>query len=261
MQISAQFVVQTPNYNYPHSLSKNYLKSYYKIPFRIIKSPFSWNRKAWIKTLSCSILIAGTYYFADNDINRFALNNGNDNLLNISSKLSIISASRNLLAFSAGGYIFGKICKNARIKQATLLSIQSILISGGAAFLVKRISGRERPYSGKSYNKWRGLNTDDNLSSFYSAHSTTAFAFAAILNSLSRRKKITSPIYYGLATTVALSRVYEQKHWTSDVVTAAIVGIFFSKVIINTQFEESKISMSPLFGKDLRGVKLCFSFN
>ena len=58
-------------------------------------------------------------------------------------------------------------------------------------------------------------------SSFPSGHTVTAFTAAAVLSRGSRL----GPVYYGLATTIATSRVYTRIHHASDGLAGVVLGL------------------------------------
>jgi len=63
-------------------------------------------------------------------------------------------------------------------------------------------------------------------SSFPSGHAVTAFTAAAVLSRGSRL----GPLYYGLATTIAASRVYTRVHHASDGVAGIALGVALGSV-------------------------------
>jgi len=63
-------------------------------------------------------------------------------------------------------------------------------------------------------------------SSFPSGHAVTAFTAAAVLSRGSRL----APLYYGLATTIAASRVYTRIHHASDGVAGVALGLALGSV-------------------------------
>ncbi|WEK17602.1 MAG: phosphatase PAP2 family protein [Candidatus Pedobacter colombiensis] len=102
--------------------------------------------------------------------------------------------------------------------DATGLYILSSAIAGGSVTIVKRASHRERP---------NGAGFD----SFPSGHTANAFAAAEFLN---QEYKDVSPWYgiagYAVATATGTLRMYNNKHWLSDVVAGAGFGILSTKV-------------------------------
>lgn len=101
--------------------------------------------------------------------------------------------------------------------DATGLYVLSSAIVGGSVILVKRASHRERP---------NGAGFD----SFPSGHTANAFAAAEFL---AQEYKDVSPWYgvagYAVATATGTLRMYNNKHWFSDVVTGAGFGILSTK--------------------------------
>jgi membrane-associated phospholipid phosphatase len=63
----------------------------------------------------------------------------------------------------------------------------------------------------------------------WSGHSALAFAFATSLSQEIHRTWATVGLY-ALATGTAWSRVYDDEHWTSDVLVGAAVGIASAKL-------------------------------
>jgi membrane-associated phospholipid phosphatase len=102
--------------------------------------------------------------------------------------------------------------------DATGIYLLSTGISGGLVISIKHISRRTRP---------DGSDTQ----SFPSGHSASAFASAEFLK---QEYRDVSPLYgyagYAVATTTAVLRLYNKKHWVSDVIAGAGFGILSTKV-------------------------------
>lgn len=104
------------------------------------------------------------------------------------------------------------------LTDATFLYLSAMTIMGGSTFIVKNTSHRQRP-DGSSFN------------SFPSGHTASAFAAAEFLR---QEYKDVSPWYgyagYAVATATGALRLYNNKHWLSDVIAGAGFGIASTKL-------------------------------
>lgn len=104
---------------------------------------------------------------------------------------------------------------NQGFALSALLGLESLIVNQG----IKRLFRRERPtQSGDERFEVRTPST----SSFPSGHASSAFFAATLLTALDGRRS--APVWFGLASVVATSRVYVRIHHASDVVGGAVVG-------------------------------------
>jgi len=68
--------------------------------------------------------------------------------------------------------------------------------------------------------------------SFPSSHAANAFALATVLTRRWRRGGIA---FFALASTIAFSRVYLNRHWPSDVLFAAALGIVVAWAVLHAR--------------------------
>ena len=145
-------------------------------------------------------------------------------------------------------YGVGRLAGNERLADLGLHGTEAIVVGLGATFLLKALLGRARPYvdadttapglqpDPRSFRFGRGLRREE-YRSFPSGHSTTAFAAAAAVVSEASRWRPESvwyvaPIMYGGATIAGLSRMYDNKHWASDVIVGAAIGVFAGQKVV-----------------------------
>jgi membrane-associated phospholipid phosphatase len=99
---------------------------------------------------------------------------------------------------------------------SALLGAESLIVNQG----IKKLFRRQRPTeSGDERFDVRTPST----SSFPSGHASSAFFAATLLTSLDGRRS--APMWFGLASVVATSRVFVRIHHASDVIGGAIVGL------------------------------------
>jgi membrane-associated phospholipid phosphatase len=131
-------------------------------------------------------------------------------------------------------YTVGRIGGNERMADLGLHGTEAILIGEGTAYILKGFAGRARPFQGidspHDFQFARGFRKRD-YRSFPSGHSIAGFAAASAVTSETNRwwPKSTwyvAPVMYGGATLIGFSRMYNNKHWASDVVMGAAIGTF-----------------------------------
>lgn len=137
-----------------------------------------------------------------------------------------------LLASTA--FAVGRATGDHDVADVGLHVAESILLAEVTTRIIKGVAGRARPALDTSdpydFAFGRGLD-DQEHQSFPSGHTTAAFAAAsAFASELSRREPAHRLLYgsllYGGATLVGLSRMYDNRHWASDVVVGAAIGTF-----------------------------------
>jgi membrane-associated phospholipid phosphatase len=122
-------------------------------------------------------------------------------------------------------------------------STHAVLLSGVLTAVIKGVAGRARPSASDDpdpddYSPGHGFRASQRAS-FPSGHTSAAFAMATVMShELSdrfpcRRWMIRS-VFYGAASAVALSRVYQHAHWPSDVLTGAAVGALSGMRVLST---------------------------
>jgi membrane-associated phospholipid phosphatase len=158
----------------------------------------------------------------------------NENLKRVSSAFRFFGGPG---PFVIGGtmYVAGRVGHIERAADLAVHGTEAVVVGLGTSFALKAMLGRARPYisadtNPRNFGLGRGFNSAD-YESFPSGHSTAAFAAAAAVSSETaewwpRTKWVIGPVMYTGASLVGLSRMYEDKHWASDVVMGAAVGVF-----------------------------------
>lgn len=132
----------------------------------------------------------------------------------------------------AGIYLIGRIDGQRRVQAMGIHSVESILLADILGGGIKLVAGRQRPYADitnpANFQLWRGLQ-GDKYRSFPSGHTITAFAFASTVTRESQfwskhTAVYVGTVFYGGATLVGLSRIYNNMHWASDVMAGAAIG-------------------------------------
>jgi membrane-associated phospholipid phosphatase len=110
---------------------------------------------------------------------------------------------------------------------------ESIFITSATATVARGILGRSRPFAtadSDAYDYKPGVGFGElKYRAYPSIHAASAFATAAALTAetarhSSRAAWIIGPLGYSLASLPGLARMYEDKHWASDVLMGAALG-------------------------------------
>ena len=150
-----------------------------------------------------------------------------------SSRLRVLGAPGTVI-IGATMYGAGRAFGNERIADLGLHGTEAILIGLGVTGIGKSLAGRQRPYADvndpANWGWGRGFK-EDKYRSFPSGHSTMGFAAAAAVSAETVRwwpntRWIIGPTMYTGAALIGLSRMYDNKHWASDVLTGAAIGTF-----------------------------------
>lgn len=143
-------------------------------------------------------------------------------------------------------------------RDRTFVVLTSHLIMGGSVHAIKIATCVERP-------------DGSNHHSFPSGHTATAFTGAHIL--FNEYRDISPWIGiagYATATTVGAMRILNRKHWVSDVVAGAGVGILSAEIgymllpvfhrIIGVEKTGSSLVIAPVIGNSQYGLGLVYAF-
>ncbi|HEY6826645.1 MAG TPA: phosphatase PAP2 family protein [Gemmatimonadaceae bacterium] len=141
-------------------------------------------------------------------------------------------------------YASGRLAHNDRLAQVGLYGTEALAVGALTGTLLKDTFGRARPFvdtTGPNPDDWqlfRGFHAGESYRSFPSGHSTAAFAAAAAVSAETSRwwPQATyfgiGPLLYGGAVAVGLSRMYNNRHWASDVITGAMIGTFAGTKVV-----------------------------
>lgn len=158
-----------------------------------------------------------------------------------------------------GGY--GFIFNNKKMQTTTLLATQSYITAGLIETAVKAISGRQRPsyynpkhieseptFHGPFFKKGIDVSGHAVNSSFPSGHTTVIFAAATVFAKEYKNILWVPVAAYGAASLVGLSRITENKHWTTDVLVGATLGYLCGTKVVNNYHRYAKIKSNSKSG-------------
>lgn len=174
-------------------------------------------------------------------------------------------------------YATGRLTKNARAADLGLHGTEALFVGAQLGTLLKGIVGRARPYVNvdqpHDYQTFRGFRKGTRYRSFPSGHTISAFAAASAVTSETSRwwpKSVwfVAPVMYGGAAAVGWSRMFDNKHWASDVITGAAIGTFAGLKVVQwhhmnpgNRIDRTFLGPTVATGNDGSAImKLNFSF-
>ena len=120
---------------------------------------------------------------------------------------------------------------NKRIGFELLQSFSYTLFTTG---IVKVAFGRARPYMDEGQFEFRPFSFGyPDRFSFFSGHTSLAFSMSTIL-AANQEKTIYKVLLYIPAVITGISRIYHNKHWTSDVFLGSVTGYFIARWVHET---------------------------
>lgn len=111
-------------------------------------------------------------------------------------------------------------------KEAKYDAFKSVVLGMGIAQVIKMSVGKSRPF--KQPIEYIGFNNDNEYQSFPSGHATASFALATSLSTHYPKYKTW---FFTLAVLISASRIYEDRHWFTDVVAGAGIGYLSAKFV------------------------------
>lgn len=172
-----------------------------------------------------------SYKYADKNMQKFTQANQNKTVNFSLQTVGYLGLTNSNIAIIGCTGIAALITKNPRLQKATILLTAGQMLNGLVTKEIKYTFQRHRPNTGDPYNTfdWRGgprTNT-----SFVSGHSSDIFTTATIFAICFNNKKWVPVVAYSTATLVGLSRIYQNQHWTSDVMVGAGIGFLSAQAV------------------------------
>jgi len=234
--------------HYPE-LNKAYIKSYWYNSKAFVLSPAKWELKQWLGfgAVAGAGLVA---YTQDEKIQEFFTDHRSAVAGNL-SKYVFEPFGRFSPVLIGGLYLTGRLAKDNRLAGTSLTAAKSLAVSSLIGGAMKQLAHRHRPYQDDvpSHATWDGPWSDVRYTSFPSGHSTAAFSMATVF-AMEYRSTIWVPaLAYTLAAGTAVSRLYDNKHWVSDVVIGSALGFVTGRFMWKqSRLNQKRVMVLPAMG-------------
>jgi membrane-associated phospholipid phosphatase len=127
------------------------------------------------------------------------------------------------------GSLTGRALGSKGLEGVSWRALQSTAVAGAAALVLKSAVGRRRPdVAPNTAFSFRPFVFKGN--SFPSGHTTVAFALATSLSG-ETKDHWTDLLFYSAATLTGYARINDDRHWLSDIVFGAGLGIVSARLV------------------------------
>lgn len=158
-------------------------------------------------------------------------------------------------------------CRND-LTNVSLLILKSQVVMAAIVFPMKALTHQERPYSYQLGLDGVPLEErEKNKNAFHSlpsGHTAQAFCAASIVHKEFRYKSQWYGVgAYAVAGSVALFRMINDRHWQSDVIVGAGIGILSTHIVYAThrfKWGKPSVCFTPVFGKREQGFRIAYAF-
>lgn len=221
-----------------------------------ITAPFRQTPKEWTHIGIYAASVTAISLIADEPVQHLAisLHDSSKVIAVVSGNVTKFGGRYELYSLAALG-AYGFIFNNKKMQTTTLLATQAYITSGLIETGLKYLTGRQRPsyydphhpesepyFHGPAFSGGHNVYGQKLSTSFPSGHTTVAFAVATVFAKQYKNIAWVPPVAYGAATLVGLSRITENKHWTTDVIVGATLGYLCGRQVVNNyhRFEKKK---------------------
>ncbi|MDN5343590.1 phosphatase PAP2 family protein [Oceanotoga sp. DSM 15011] len=171
-----------------------------------------------------SSISLGTFIFDE------SIRNFNESINIKFPSIESITDEKVLLGGNSTIFFYSIFSKDKKLQRVSLESFQKAFFAGSIAYASKIFFGRARPYLELGHNNFDFFNFNYNFHSFPSGHSTVSWAL------LTPYAENYNKAFYIIPAFISISRIIEDKHWTSDVIIGSALGFFIGKYLPYFEF-------------------------
>lgn len=164
------------------------------------------------------------------------------------------------LGLSALVYAGGIAAESPKWKETGEMLAEAAILADGSTLLIKEAAGRGRPVATTQKSNFRPFQFKNDYDAFPSMHTASSFAMASVLARTSDSLPV-AILSYTAATFVGFSRMYQNKHWASDVLLGAAIGELSGRVVTAYHADKSRrLVLLPGISGDSVTMNLLYRF-
>jgi membrane-associated phospholipid phosphatase len=137
-------------------------------------------------------------------------------------------------------YGIGLFARSKWLRTTGRQLIQALIYGGTVTMAVRYLTGRRRPYTSiENQYEFKAFETDGELTAFPSGHTVVAMTTSTVL-----AERIDTwwarAVLYPFAALTGIARMYNDKHWLTDVIVGAALGYGSGMFVINQEEEREQ---------------------
>lgn len=243
-----------------YRLNKEFFIGFGDDVYEVVKAPGSWEGKDWWR-LTAVLGTGALLYAFDQKIHDWSQDRATPKTKDWAKFGSFFGDGIFIGGLITSLYLGGEIFDERGLRKTALLSLESWLTAGAFVIGLKAMLGRARPYTGMGSHHFKPFSFSSDYFSHPSGHTASAFAVATVIADQTDFVLV-DVLAYSLSTLVAVSRVYESKHWASDVFIGAAIGYFIGKKICSLHREQDKknVQLGFCLSPNVKGMTIKISF-
>ncbi len=163
------------------------------------------------------------------------------------------------LALIGTGWWYRETERGDHLLQTALVSLEAQLFTEILSGITKIAVGRSRPSEGKGAHSYQPFHKISGDGSFPSSHASRSFAVATVF--ADRYEHPVPLIAYSTASAIAVSRLFLNEHFASDVFAGAALGIAIGKALSSRHKNQARdFTVLPYLPDDEGGLGLSLQY-
>jgi membrane-associated phospholipid phosphatase len=197
------------------------------LPAQNLTQPPGRAIEAWEIAAVAGVSALSVFVF-DKPIREFAQTNQSNPATHLANAFRQLGEVEVFAPGAVGVLVYGLVADDRETERTGKRLIAAEVLDLALTFGVKVALGRERPNVSGDHLRFTPFSITNR--SLPSGHTSTAFAFVTTLADDFNRSGLTI-VLYAAATGTAFSRIYDDRHWLSDTIAGAAIGIASAKLV------------------------------
>ena len=199
----------------------------------------------------------GLVYVFDNDIRDKLQGAKSSGMDSVAEGGSILGSPYLHLGVAAAIYGGGILADSPRYLELGAIYGEAAILADASTLVLKEAIGRSRPNLGNGKGSFRPFQFRSDFDSTPSMHTASSFAMASVTASLSNAMSV-KLLAYTAATFVGFSRMYQDKHWASDVILGAAIGELCGRIVVahHAGGHDTTLTLAPSVSADGAALNL-----